>query len=82
MAGGSCLKLGDTVGRYSKYTKGVHGSPLRGGTLESWWLLSLETGGARGDWGRMAAAVLLTRRGSTHRGDYWVTKFGNLSKLK
>ena len=50
-------------------------------TKNSWWLLSLETGGARGDWGRMAAAVLLTRKGSTRRGDYWVTKFGNLSKL-
>ena len=41
----------------------------------------METGGARGDWSRMAAAVLLTRGGSTHRGVYWVTKFGNLSKL-
>ena len=50
-------------------------------TKNSWWLLSLETGGARGDWGRMAAAVLLTRGGSTHRGVYWVTKFGNLNRL-
>ena len=67
MADGSCLKPGDTVGRYSKYTKGVHGSPLRGGTLESWWLLSLETGGARGDWGRMAAAVTDEKRFNSSR---------------
>ena len=63
---------------------GVHGSPLRGenfGEVNSWRLLALETRGARGHWDRITAAVLLTRGGSTHRGVYWVTKFGNLSKL-
>ena len=46
------------------------------GEVNGWWLLSLKTGGARGDWSRMAAAVLLMRGGSSHRGVYWVTKFG------
>ena len=32
--GGSWLKPGGAVGRYSGYTEGVHGSPLRSGTME------------------------------------------------
>ena len=32
--GGSGFKPGGAVGRYSGCTEGVHGSPLRGGTLE------------------------------------------------
>ena len=46
------------------------------GEVNSWWLLSLKIGGARGDWSRMATAVLLTRGGSSHHGVCWVTKFG------